>query len=136
MNDLLAILQERYPLAFPQDRNAIRPLKVGIREDIAAALGVDQEAVSTALRVWVSRLAYQQALSVYRVRIDLEGNAAGEVTELQQHGARTLAARIKEKAAARKKAAVAAAAVTPPPEPDPEPPRLRPVLTLSKKKGA
>jgi hypothetical protein len=57
-----AWLQDRYPLAFPRERGAVRPLKVDIRLDLLAAHPeLIQQAVKKMLAIWCGRPTYQAA---------------------------------------------------------------------------
>src|SRR4051812_19433843 len=58
-----------------------RPLKIGIAADICAALPeLPSRVLSMALAAYTKRIMYLQALVVGADRIDLDGNAAGQVT--------------------------------------------------------
>jgi ProP effector len=79
--ETLAMLMRRYPKAFPLRESEIRPLKVGIRDDIIAANGdIDPRAVGMALRFHTSRLVYLFAVTPEAPRIDLDGVVVGAVT--------------------------------------------------------
>jgi sRNA-binding protein len=86
---LLILLQERFPAAFPADHKYIRPLRIGIDQDLKATLGdeVDAKSISRVIGHHTHRLSYLRALSRGGQRIDLHGNAVEEVT----HKARQLA---------------------------------------------
>jgi ProP effector len=140
-NSPYAWLTEHYPAAFPRERPDIRPLKIGIREDIQAAHPeLDPGEARRMLACWCGRPSYQRAVRRGGPRIDLAGEAAGEVSpEQMAHAEEVLKAiRLKKAAAAAQKPAEARSAPTPAPAtPAPLPaPRvpLRPVLSL--KRGA
>jgi ProP effector len=59
-----------------------RPLKVGIHRDIMAAIGgaITPRELSAALSFYVTNAAYCKHLYAGAVRIDLDGEPAGEVT--------------------------------------------------------
>lgn len=79
-----ALLMERFPAAFPRDYDAIRPLKVGIDQDLMARLGtaVDPQLLRRALANHTERAGYLLAvLHGPGVRVDLDGNPAGAVDE-------------------------------------------------------
>jgi sRNA-binding protein len=79
-----ALLMERFPVAFPRNYDAIRPLKVGIEQDLTACLGnaVDPRLLRRALANHTERAGYLLAvLHGPGVRVDLDGNPAGVVDE-------------------------------------------------------
>ncbi|MCP4410026.1 MAG: hypothetical protein GY807_20245, partial [Gammaproteobacteria bacterium] len=80
---LHAELTERFPIAFPKDYEAIKPLKIGIYEDLCEALGedVDKALLKTVLKNQTSRDGYLLALMRQDHRIDLQGQPAGTITE-------------------------------------------------------
>ncbi len=80
---LHGLLQERFPLAFPQHYDDLRPLKIGILADLIARLpGFDPTALRRALANHTSRDGYLLALLHGRGdrRYDLDGQPAGAVT--------------------------------------------------------
>lgn len=78
----LLLLQERFPAAFDKPR---RPLAVGIREEIRAAIPVEElpdQKLQQALASHTGRITYLQAcLADGARRVHLDGSDAGEVTE-------------------------------------------------------
>ncbi len=70
-------LTERYPLCF--DPALPKPLKIGIRQDLIDA-GHEPQAVHLALCRYTRLRAYQRTLIAGAVRVDLQGQPAGEVT--------------------------------------------------------
>jgi ProP effector len=82
---VLELLAEMWPAAFSIYENRRRPLKVGIREEILAALdgAVTAAELSLALRVYVSNRVYRARLVAGAVRIGLDGQPAGVVTPEQ-----------------------------------------------------
>jgi hypothetical protein len=94
---LLMQLAERWPAAF--DPTVVKPLKIGIHHDIVAAmLGVSPRSLSHALRQHTRRGEYVAALlTAGTPRIDLEGNACGEVTAEQVEGFRAQRVRTVER---------------------------------------
>jgi len=57
-----------------------RPLKVGIAADIPARCpAVERRVLSVSLRVYVRRVMYLRGLVAGAARVDLDGNACGEV---------------------------------------------------------
>jgi ProP effector len=73
-------LRARFPEAFSE----ARPLKIGITDKIIARLKTPEysetaRTIKAALDYWAKRPAYLAACVEGAVRIDLNGNAAGEV---------------------------------------------------------
>ena len=91
-----AMLMERFPKAFPQDYDAIRPLKVGILADVIERMpGFDPVVLRRALANHTQRDGYLLALLHHRGdrRYDLDGQPVGTVTvEERAEAARLLAA--------------------------------------------
>ena len=82
-----AMLMERFPLAFPQDYDAIRPLKVGILADVIERMpGFDPVVLRRVLANHTRRDGYLLALLHHRGdrRYDLDGQPAGLVTEAER----------------------------------------------------
>jgi len=80
-----------------------RPIKVGIHNDIAAAipdLGLIE--IKRALRFYCSDLRYHRACVAGADRLDLDGNGAGTVTAAQAQNAKRLIAGIEAKLAQRR----------------------------------
>jgi ProP effector len=116
----LARLTEAFPQAFVLERNRPhRPLKVGIAADIPARCpAVERRVLSVALRVYARRVMYLRSLVAGAARVDLDGNACGEVTARDAEDA---AAKLEEilapreaKRAAAVEAKVAAQVAKPP----------------------
>lgn len=81
-----------------------KPLAIGIDKEILARLPeTDRKALRTALRMHTHSTAYLKAMSKAEVRLDLDGNAAGEVPEEhRKHAAETLNERFKKQNEQRK----------------------------------
>jgi sRNA-binding protein len=80
---LHALLQKRFPLAFPKHYDDLRPLKIGILADVIKQLpDVDPTALRRALANHTNRDGYLLALIHGRGdrRYDLNGQPAGTVT--------------------------------------------------------
>ncbi|WP_295442015.1 ProQ/FinO family protein [uncultured Thiodictyon sp.] len=81
----LLALRGAFPLAFPVEDAAIRPLAIGIRDAIMAWADtrpdLDPRQVAEALRAHCARLTYRRTLLAGAPRIDLEGQPVGSVTE-------------------------------------------------------
>lgn len=74
-----------FPRCFIMPRSKLpkAPLKIGIREDLLAKseqIGLSEERLRAALSDYVSGIKYQRAILERSVRLDLDGNPAGEVT--------------------------------------------------------
>ena len=90
VNTIHAILIDRFPLAFPKDYDAIRPLKVGILADvIARAPDLDPVLLRRALANHAQRDGYLLALIHGRGdhRYDLDGHPVGTVTPEEREAA-------------------------------------------------
>ena len=70
----IALLQQRWPAAFPEAPQQVRPLIAGIAPLIAAALDWSHSYTRAVLRTWKLRPAYCRAVLEYPVRFDLNGN--------------------------------------------------------------
>lgn len=140
---LLDQLAEKYPAAFPRDPRAVKPLKVGIHQDLRAALPeVSHGVLRKALSHHSRRLAYLRALIRGGDRVDLQGQPVEPVTPEQQ----ALAAEKLKEAQAHLQAKKAAPAPAESPkaerkketeqsqmQPEPTVGRARPVLSLKRK---
>lgn len=82
--ELIAYLSELFPACFIAAGEA-RPLKIGIFQDLAARLADDTRVSKTllrsALRQYTSSWRYLYGLRPGVLRVDLDGNPAGELTE-------------------------------------------------------
>src|SRR4051812_39517077 len=70
----IALLQQRWPAAFPETPQQIRPLIPGLTPLIAAALDWSHPYTRAVLRTWKLRPAYCHAVLAHPVRFDLDGN--------------------------------------------------------------
>jgi len=115
---LLAIarLQQQFPRAFPKKPANKLPLKIGIHQDLYAhtqTLRLDQPQIKAAIQAWCQGSRYWACLTLDAVRVDLNGEPAGTVTEADAKRARQLAGRQRWLArSAAKKAADASADAT------------------------
>lgn len=82
--DVIAYLSQLFPKCFIAEGEA-RPLKIGIFQDLAARLENDPRVSKTllrsALRQYTSSWRYLHGLRAGAIRVDLDGNDAGELTE-------------------------------------------------------
>ena len=120
LNHLQATLRARFPVVFPEDPRALRPLKIGIHEELLAALGEEAEAriLQRLLARHTNRTAYLYALRYASHRIDLRGRPVQRIGK--RH--RAQAAQKLEAIRARWQARAAANATSPPTEASPNTP--------------
>jgi ProP effector len=79
----IELLAERFPKTFFVYENHRRPLKIGIRQDLVALGILSRTAIKAALRAYCSNRVYRSRLLAGAVRIGLNGESAGTVTEAQ-----------------------------------------------------
>jgi ProQ/FINO family len=70
----IMVLQQRWPAAFPETPQQVRPLITGLAPLIAAALDWSPPYTRAVLRTWKLRPAYCHAVLAHPVRFDLDGN--------------------------------------------------------------
>jgi sRNA-binding protein len=117
----LAVLREKWPLAFPAKHQDVRPLAIGAAREIAAAMGWSIPYTLGVLSGWKMAPVYCQAVLCHDQRIALDGAPAETVeAEAKELAAKQLAQLAARKAA--KKAAKAAAPAVVKPKPGPAPP--------------
>ena len=99
IDEVITLLATRFPKTFFVHVAHRRPLKVGIHRDIGAVLGdaVDRRTLYAVLRYYVSNIDYRKSQLAGVDRIDLDGNAAGVVTELEAVNAQKGVAQQKRK---------------------------------------
>lgn len=108
--EVIAYLAECFPQCFTLEGEA-RPLKIGIFQDVVERLGEDARVSKTqlrsALRQYTSSWRYLHGVKAGASRIDLDGNACGELDQQHIDHARQqleeAKARVKAKRAAAKK---------------------------------
>jgi len=76
----IAELVEAFPAAFALDPTLVRPLKLGIKDDIYACSGMSHRRVTAALKAYCDSLHYLASCTEGAVRVDLTGAAAGVIT--------------------------------------------------------
>ena len=107
-------LQKRFPKAFPKNPAPKVPLKVGIFKDLlehSEELGLNEAALRDAIKVWCWGSRYWACVAENAMRVDLNGQDAGQVLPAEAARARGLQAkRQKTKNAAQNGAAQQAAA--------------------------
>lgn len=82
----IQLLTDAYPAVF--DRSNVRPLKIGIQEDLVADEKVTKNKIKRALASYVRSLQYLRAVREGADRIDLNGQAAGTVTASESEHAK------------------------------------------------
>ncbi|GGO75814.1 hypothetical protein GCM10011348_01500 [Marinobacterium nitratireducens] len=80
------LLIDTYPKTF--SRSQVRPLKIGIQEDLLADDKVSKNKIKRALASYVRSLAYYRSLQAGADRIDLNGAAAGQVSDQEAEHAK------------------------------------------------
>lgn len=69
-----------FPLAFSTEPRQIKPLAIGIRQQIYARCTLSHRAVGDALRRYTNCVTYQRTIIKGAARIDLDGAMSGNVT--------------------------------------------------------
>ncbi|RLV60034.1 RNA chaperone ProQ [Parashewanella curva] len=93
-NAILAYLYETFPQCFIAEGEA-KPLKIGLFQDLAEKLAEESKISKTQLRValrrYTSSWRYLKSIKQGAVRVDLDGNACGELEEQHiEHAQKTL----------------------------------------------
>ena len=77
----IALLQEKWPRAFPKKYSIVKPLARSVKEAIVAGTGWNKDYTYGVLAAWKARMAYCDAVLRETVRIDIDGNATDEVVD-------------------------------------------------------
>jgi ProP effector len=96
----IRLLQKQFPLAFPKKPASKVPLKIGINEDLLAQadqLAIDQNILRAAIKSWCSGLRYWDCLIEDAIRVDLNGEPAGQVSKIEADQAVRMKARLGSK---------------------------------------
>jgi sRNA-binding protein len=109
----LAVLREKWPLAFPAKDQDVCPLAIGSASQIAGAMGWSLPYTLGVLGKWKMGPAYCQAVLRHDQRIALDGSPAETVDAEAKDMATKQLARMQARAAAKKAAAPAAVAPKP-----------------------
>jgi sRNA-binding protein len=117
----IAVLREKWPIAFPVKHQDVRPLAMGVARQVAAAMGWSLPYTLGVLGRWKMAPVYCQAVLCYDQRIALDGSPAETVDAEAKDLATKQLAQLAARKAAKKAAAAAAAAVVKP-KPAPAPP--------------
>ncbi len=103
--EVIAYLAQKFPLCFSLEGEA-KPLKIGIFQDLAAALENDEKVSKTqlrhALRQYTSNWRYLHGCKAGAVRVDLDGNACGSLEQEHADHAAEQLQQAKAKVAERK----------------------------------
>jgi sRNA-binding protein len=104
----IAELVVAFPAAFTLDPTLVRPLKLGIKDDIYAQSAISRRHIKAALRSYCNSVHYLAASTEGAMRIDLTGEPAGTVTATEaRHATERLA--VLAKVAAKRAGKVASA---------------------------
>ncbi|MCW8884804.1 MAG: ProQ/FinO family protein [Motiliproteus sp.] len=90
----IALISEHYPEVF--NRENVRPLKIGIQEDLVADEKLSRGKIKRALASYVRSPHYYKSLQAGAERIDLNGEAAGTVTEQEAEHAKSMLKKIRD----------------------------------------
>lgn len=89
--EVIAFLAERFPQCFSAEGEA-RPLKIGIFQDLVARvdgeMSLSKTQLRSALRSYTSSWRYLYGIKPGATRVDLDGNACGELEEQHVEHAR------------------------------------------------
>lgn len=91
----VAQISELYPKVF--NRNAVKPLKIGIQEELLADDKLSKGKIKRALASYVRAPQYYKSLVAGADRIDLQGEANGQVSEQEAEHAKAMLKNIREK---------------------------------------
>ncbi len=90
----VAQISELYPNVF--NRDAVKPLKIGIQEDLLADEKLSKGKVKRALASYVRAPQYYKSLLAGADRVGLDGAAAGQVTEAEAEHAKAMLKQMRE----------------------------------------
>jgi sRNA-binding protein len=116
----IALLRDRWPLAFPVEQEGVRPLATGAAREIAAVMDWPLPYTLGVLKTWKMAPVYCQAVLSYDQRIALDGAPAETVdTKAKELAAKRLAELSARKAAKHKAKISVSDVVTAKPAPTP-----------------
>jgi sRNA-binding protein len=116
----IALLRDRWPLAFPVEQEGVRPLATGAAREIAAVMDWPLPYTLGVLKTWKMAPVYCQAILSYDQRIALDGAPAETVdTKAKELAAKRLADLSARKAAKHKAKISVSDVVTAKPAPTP-----------------
>jgi sRNA-binding protein len=82
-----------FPAAFTHHPERVRPLKLGIKDDLYTRSAISRRRITAALRSYCNFASYLTATKQGAVRVDLDGQPTGTVTEAQaKHATEALSA--------------------------------------------
>ncbi|WP_083234177.1 ProQ/FINO family protein [Candidatus Marithrix sp. Canyon 246] len=86
---MLEFLFEKFPKTFFKEAENIRPLQKYIHKKIYKALNYEypREEISAGLAIYTQNIDYCKSLIAHKIRLDLEGNSCGEVSEQHKQDA-------------------------------------------------
>jgi sRNA-binding protein len=85
-------LAAAFPSAFNLDPTLVRPMKLGIKDDLFERSAISHRRIAAALRSYCNSLHYLRASTEGAVRIDLAGSPSGTVTATEaRHAMEALA---------------------------------------------
>jgi sRNA-binding protein len=118
----IAVLREKWPIAFPVKHQDVRPLAMGVAREVAATMGWSLPYTLGVLGRWKMAPVYCQAVLCYDQRIALDGSPAETVdAEAKDLATKQLAQLAARKAAKKAAEAAAPSVVKPKPAPAPAP---------------
>ena len=103
----LAVLREKWPIAFPVKSHEVRPLAIGAVGEIAAAMGWSLPYTLGVLAPWKMALVYCRAVLAHDHRIALDGTPAEPVDAKAKDSATKRLAHLAARHAAKQAAAAA-----------------------------
>jgi ProP effector len=110
----IAVLREKWPIAFPVKHQDVRPLAMGVAREVAATMGWSLPYTLGVLGRWKMAPVYCQAVLCYDQRIALDGAPAETVDAEAKDLATKQLAQLAARKAAKKAAEAAAPAVVKP----------------------
>ncbi len=90
----ISFISEHYPEVFNRDN--VRPLKIGIQEDLVEEEKLSRGKIKRALASYVRSPLYYKSLQAGADRVDLKGEAAGTVTEQEAEHAKSMLKKIRD----------------------------------------
>lgn len=77
----IALLQEKWPRAFPKKFADVKPLASSVKATVMAEMGWDKDYAHGVLMTWKLRLSYCDAVVRGDTRIDINGNVTAEIVD-------------------------------------------------------
>jgi ProP effector len=87
MDAAISELVAAFPAAFTPDPTLVRPVKLGIKNDLYGRSALSHRRIAAALRAYCNSVQYLKASVEGAVRVDLAGEPAGTVTAGEAHHA-------------------------------------------------